>query len=35
VGLGINPPKYLKEGDVVEVAIEQLGSQRQRCVTVR
>jgi 2-keto-4-pentenoate hydratase/2-oxohepta-3-ene-1,7-dioic acid hydratase in catechol pathway len=30
--LGFNPPKYLKEGDVVELGIEKLGSQKQTCV---
>ena len=29
VGLGFNPPKYLKVGDVVELGIEGLGSSRQ------
>ncbi|SDM03939.1 fumarylacetoacetate hydrolase family protein [Kriegella aquimaris] len=29
VGLGFNPPKYLKAGDVVELGIEGLGSSRQ------
>lgn len=29
VGLGMNPPKYLKSGDVVELTIEGLGRQRQ------
>lgn len=32
VGLGMKPAQYLKEGDVVEVMIEGLGSQKQRCV---
>lgn len=32
VGLGFQPPKYLKAGDVVECGIERLGSQRQRIV---
>jgi 2-keto-4-pentenoate hydratase/2-oxohepta-3-ene-1,7-dioic acid hydratase in catechol pathway len=32
VGLGMKPPKYLKSGDVVELEIEGLGSQRQTCV---
>ena len=30
VGLGFNPPKYLKEGDVVELGIEGLGSSKQQ-----
>lgn len=29
VGLGLNPPKYLKPGDVVELGIEKLGSSKQ------
>jgi 2,4-didehydro-3-deoxy-L-rhamnonate hydrolase len=29
VGLGMDPPRYLAEGDVMEVAIEGLGTQRQ------
>lgn len=29
VGLGFNPPIYLKPGDVVELGIEKLGSQKQ------
>lgn len=32
VGLGMKPPQYLKAGDLVELGIEHLGSQRQRCV---
>ncbi|MCB0840683.1 MAG: fumarylacetoacetate hydrolase family protein [Bacteroidetes bacterium] len=32
VGMGMKPPQYLKEGDVVELSIEGLGSQRQVCV---
>lgn len=32
VGLGMKPPRYLKEGDVVELGIEGLGTQRQVCV---
>jgi 2-keto-4-pentenoate hydratase/2-oxohepta-3-ene-1,7-dioic acid hydratase in catechol pathway len=31
VGLGMKPPQYLKAGDVVELSIEGLGSQRQVC----
>ncbi|WP_149141863.1 fumarylacetoacetate hydrolase family protein [Gemmobacter caeruleus] len=31
VGLGMKPPRYLKAGDVVELGIEGLGSQRQVC----
>ena len=29
VGMGMNPPRYLKAGDVVELGIEKLGNQRQ------
>jgi 2-keto-4-pentenoate hydratase/2-oxohepta-3-ene-1,7-dioic acid hydratase in catechol pathway len=29
VGLGFNPPVYLKPGDVVELGIDGLGSSRQ------
>ncbi|SHG74588.1 fumarylacetoacetate hydrolase family protein [Flagellimonas flava] len=29
VGLGLNPPKYLKHGDIVELGIEGLGSSKQ------
>ena len=32
VGLGMKPPVFLKAGDVVELGIEGLGSQRQVCV---
>ena len=32
VGLGFNPPRYLKDGDVVELGIDGLGQQRQVCV---
>lgn len=32
VGLGMKPPVYLKEGDVVELSVEFLGSQKQTCV---
>jgi len=31
VGLGMDPPQYLKAGDVVEVSIDGLGTQRQVC----
>jgi len=30
VGLGMNPPVYLKAGDIVELGIEDLGESRQR-----
>ena len=29
VGLGFNPPRYLKAGDVIELGIDGLGAQRQ------
>ena len=32
VGLGFNPPLFLKAGDVVELGIDGLGTQRQRVV---
>jgi 2,4-diketo-3-deoxy-L-fuconate hydrolase len=32
VGLGFNPPQYLKPGDVVELGIDQLGSSKQTAV---
>jgi 2,4-didehydro-3-deoxy-L-rhamnonate hydrolase len=32
VGLGMKPPKYLKADDVVELEMELLGRQKQRCV---
>lgn len=32
VGLGMKPPRYLKAGDVVELGIENLGSQKQLCM---
>ena len=32
VGLGFNPPQFLKEGDVVELGIDGLGSSKQKLV---
>ncbi|MFK5974831.1 MAG: fumarylacetoacetate hydrolase family protein [Flavobacteriaceae bacterium] len=32
VGFGMKPPQYLKEGDIVKVLIEGLGTQKQICV---
>lgn len=32
VGLGMNPPQFLKAGDVVELSIEGFGTQRQECI---
>ncbi len=32
VGLGLKPPRFLKDGDVVELGIEGLGSSRQQAV---
>lgn len=32
VGMGMKPPRYLKEGDVVELGIEGLGAQKQTFV---
>ena len=33
VGLGMDPPVYLKNGDLVELGIDQLGSSSQKVVT--
>lgn len=33
VGLGMNPPQYLKPGDVVELGVEGLGESRQEVVS--
>ncbi len=30
VGMGMKPPRFLKSGDIVELGIEGLGSQRQQ-----
>jgi 2-keto-4-pentenoate hydratase/2-oxohepta-3-ene-1,7-dioic acid hydratase in catechol pathway len=35
VGLGFDPPMYLKEGDVVELGIDGLGMQKQVAVKER
>jgi 2-keto-4-pentenoate hydratase/2-oxohepta-3-ene-1,7-dioic acid hydratase in catechol pathway len=32
VGLGLNPPRYLSEGDIVELGIDGLGTQIQEMV---
>ena len=32
VGLGFNPPIYLKDGDLMELGIEGLGTSRQKCI---
>ena len=32
VGLGFNPPVYLKPGDVMELGIDGLGESKQKCV---
>ena len=32
VGLGMNPPRYLKDGDVVELGILGLGNSRQEVI---
>ena len=32
VGLGMNPPRYLKAGDIVELGVEGLGESRQQVV---
>ena len=33
VGIGMKPPTFLKVGDVMEVEIEHLGSQKQKVVS--
>ncbi len=33
VGMGLKPPRYLADGDVVELQIEGLGKQRQVAVS--
>jgi 2-keto-4-pentenoate hydratase/2-oxohepta-3-ene-1,7-dioic acid hydratase in catechol pathway len=35
VGAGKKPPVFLKPGDVMELGIERLGTQRQRIVAFR
>jgi len=35
VGLGFNPPIYLKEGDVIELGADHLGEQRQEVIAWR
>jgi 2-keto-4-pentenoate hydratase/2-oxohepta-3-ene-1,7-dioic acid hydratase in catechol pathway len=35
VGMGLKPPRYLKAGDVVELSIEGLGTQKQTFVADR
>jgi 2-keto-4-pentenoate hydratase/2-oxohepta-3-ene-1,7-dioic acid hydratase in catechol pathway len=35
VGLGMEPPFYLKEGDEVELSIEGLGTQKQFCIQAK
>jgi 2,4-didehydro-3-deoxy-L-rhamnonate hydrolase len=32
VGMGMKPPRYLQVGDVMTLAIEKLGEQRQKLV---
>jgi len=32
VGMAMKPPQWLQEGDVVELAIDKLGAQRQRVI---
>jgi|SRR5688572_20028057 2,4-didehydro-3-deoxy-L-rhamnonate hydrolase len=33
VGLGFNPPVYLKSGDIMELGADGLGTSKQKCVT--
>ena len=35
VGFGFKPPIYLKAGDIMELGIDQLGSQRQNVIGPR
>ena len=35
VGMGLKPPRYLRDGDVVEIQIDGLGSQRQTVIAPR
>ena len=35
VGLGFNPPVYLREGDIMELGIEGLGTSQQKCVAYK
>ena len=35
VGMGKNPPQYLKEGDCVNLKVEGLGEQKQKVVKDR
>ena len=35
VGMGKNPPQYLKEGDLVNLKVEGLGEQKQKVVKDR
>jgi 2-keto-4-pentenoate hydratase/2-oxohepta-3-ene-1,7-dioic acid hydratase in catechol pathway len=35
VGLGFDPPIYLREGDVVSLSIDRLGASRQQVVQER
>ncbi|MEL6931496.1 MAG: fumarylacetoacetate hydrolase family protein, partial [Pseudomonadota bacterium] len=30
VGMGHKPPRFLRDGDVMEIAIDKLGKQRQQ-----
>ena len=35
VGLGLTPPRYLQDGDVVELGIEGLGVSKQTCIAYK
>lgn len=35
VGLGFNPPIYLKEGDIIELGADFLGEQRQEVIAYK
>ena len=32
VGIGLDPPSYLSKGDLVELSIEGLGTQKQKMI---
>jgi 2-keto-4-pentenoate hydratase/2-oxohepta-3-ene-1,7-dioic acid hydratase in catechol pathway len=35
VGLGLKPPRYLQQGDVMELGIEGLGVSKQTCLAYK
>ena len=34
-GLGLTPPRYLNQGDEVELSVQGLGISRQRCINYK